>query len=143
LRWAELTEDISRKSIKPSQVIDLLLTSPISERNVYDIRQFYLKEEHKECVWTGKELKASFDVDHVIPFSLWRNNDLWNLLPCAPYVNRNKSDMLPTRHLLIKRRDIIIYYWKLLRKLNSSRFDYEITSMIGNTSNTHWEKDMF
>lgn len=143
LRWAELTADISKKSIKPSQVIDLLLTSPISERNVYDIRQFYLTEEYKECVWTGKKLKASFDVDHVIPFSLWRNNDLWNLLPCASSVNRKKSDMLPTRHLLMKRRDIIIYYWRLLRKLNSSRFDYEVTSTIGDTSNTHWEKDMF
>ncbi len=143
LRWAELTAEISKKSIKPSQIVDLLLISPISERNIYDLRQFYLEEKNIECVWTGKRLKTDFDVDHVIPFSIWRNNDLWNLLPCASSVNGAKSDMLPTRNLLVKRKDIIIHYWKLLRNLNSSRFDYEVTNMTGNTSNVCWEKNMF
>ena len=33
LRWAELTAEISQGALKPSQVIDYLLQSPIPERD--------------------------------------------------------------------------------------------------------------
>jgi very-short-patch-repair endonuclease len=43
----------------------------------------------------------------VIPFSLWRNNDLWNLLPAHPAVNNAKRDLLPSQSLLRQRREAL------------------------------------
>lgn len=145
LRWAELTSKISKNSIKPSEMIDLLLTVPIPERDVADARQIYLQLDTKECAWSGKSLKKIFDVDHVIPFSLWKNNDLWNLLPVTPSVNRDKRDKLPTRSLLIKRKDCIVDYWRVLRTAIPPRFDYEISKFIGTVRLTSgkWESQMF
>ena len=145
LRWAELTSKISKNSIKPSEMIDLLLTVPIPERDVADARRIYLQLDTKECVWSGKSLKKNFDVDHVIPFSLWGNNDLWNLLPTTPSVNRDKRDKLPTRSLLIERKDYIVDYWRVLRNATPARFDYETSKFIGTVrlTSSDWESQMF
>ncbi|WP_418156223.1 HNH endonuclease domain-containing protein [Pseudomonas aeruginosa] len=48
------------------------------------------------CTWSGRPLNQRFAVDHAIPFSLWANNDLWNLLQVDQQVNANKSDKLPS-----------------------------------------------
>ncbi|NLE60773.1 MAG: methyltransferase domain-containing protein, partial [Planctomycetes bacterium] len=84
LRWAELTSDISKKHIKASATIDLLLTIPIPERDVADARSTYRQLATLYCTWTGAALPKGFAVDHIIPFSLWHNNDLWNLVPASP-----------------------------------------------------------
>jgi SAM-dependent methyltransferase len=131
LRWGELTAEISKKSVSPSQVIDRLLRTPVYERNVADAKQVYRQLVSKECVWSGKSLSRTFDVDHVLPFSLWRNNDLWNLLPADPRVNRNKGNSLPTHSLMKRRRDAIIGYWDVLHQANPLRFENEINHLAG------------
>ncbi len=131
LRWGELTAEISRKTVSPSEVIDRLLRTPIYERNVDDARRAYRNLDSKECVWTGKILGRAFDVDHVLPFSLWRNNDLWNLLPSDPRVNRDKRDSLPTHALLKRRREAIMGYWSVLHRSNPIRFEHEISRFAG------------
>lgn len=92
LRWAELTAEISQGSLRPSQVIDQLLSAPDVDREVGAARRFYLDLPDKVCVWTDQSLTKGFDVDHAIPFSLWKNNDLWNLFPADPRVNNGKRD---------------------------------------------------
>jgi CRISPR/Cas system Type II protein with McrA/HNH and RuvC-like nuclease domain len=72
-------------------------------------------------------------VDHVLPFSLWRNNDLWNLLPANPRVNRDKGNSLPTHSLLKRRRNTIIAYWDVLHQSNRLRFENEINHLAGTT----------
>jgi SAM-dependent methyltransferase len=145
LRWAELTAKISRNSIKPSEIIDLLLRNPIPERETSDARKIFMKLENKECVWSGKRLKTKFDVDHAIPFSLWMNNDLWNLFPISPLVNNNKRDKLPTTSLVKKRRAPIIDYWKLMRSEMTPRFDYEMERFTGllKIDPFNWENKLF
>lgn len=144
LRWAELTSEIGKKTIKPSEVVDLLLTAPLEERDVHDIRGIYQKEKYKECVWTGQILQMDFEIDHVIPFSLWRNNDLWNLLPCSSRINREKRDMLPSRDLLLKRKDSVINYWRMNKSFNKKRFNYEINHLLAKTNSDYsWEINLF
>jgi hypothetical protein len=63
---------------------------------VYAARSLYEQLAGKTCVWMGKDLEAEFDVDHAIPFALWKNNDLWNLPPAGAAVNNKKRDRLPT-----------------------------------------------
>ncbi len=131
LRWAELTSEISKNAISPSEVIDRLLRLPVRERNVMDARRVYLELPSKECVWSGVSLGRRFDVDHVLPFSLWRNNDLWNLLPTSPLMNRDKGDSLPTNLLLKRRKGVIMCYWDALHQANPRRFEYEISRLAG------------
>jgi len=84
-----------------------------------------------------------FDIDHVIPFALWHNNDTWNLLPADPKINNSKRDKLPERSLLEKRRDIIIYYWQIIHHEMPARFDRETERFTGKSLKKNWEKVLF
>jgi hypothetical protein len=90
------------------------------------------------------ELRKSFNVDHVLPFSLWHNNDLWNLVPAHPKINAAKSDRLPTRNLMLARRDRIVDYWDVLRAAYTARFDYEACRIagVGNLTSS-WRSVLF
>ena len=145
LRWAELTAQISQGALKPSQVIDCLLQTAIPERDVYAARNLYEQLPEKVCVWTDKSLEAEFDVDHVIPFALWKNNDLWNLLPAHPATNNEKRDRLPARKLLGRRKECIIDYWTLMRAQNLHRFDFEAGKLAGAgvSLGRNWENRLF
>jgi SAM-dependent methyltransferase len=144
LRWAELTRDIARQALKASEMIDLLLTVPIPERDVADARRAYHNAHVTECTWSGAKIQRGFDVDHVLPFSLWHNNDLWNLVPAAHRVNVAKRHRLPTRDLILARRDWIIGYWSILRSQGPLRFDYEASRLAGLTSlPANWEGVVF
>jgi SAM-dependent methyltransferase/SOS-response transcriptional repressor LexA len=145
LRWAELTEQINRGTVKASTVIDCLLTVPNEERNVADARRFYTEWNENFCVWTDRKLADRFEVDHAMPFSLWRNNDLWNLLPASSRANQEKRDKLPTYDLLQQRRDSIIHCWRGLDEAFGERFRNEAQSLMGRQSleQSRWEIQLF
>jgi hypothetical protein len=82
LRWAELTAEISEDRLEVAEVVDKLLVRPKPERDIETAQKAYAGLSDLRCVWTGTVLRR-FEVDHLIPFSLWYNNDLWNLLPAA------------------------------------------------------------
>ncbi len=132
LRWAELTERLSKGAVNVSLVVEKLLSISDPQRETRDARILFAKIGASECAWTGKTIRVPrFDVDHVIPFTLWRNNDLWNLLPTHPSVNNQKRDYLPTQDILRKRYDTIIAYWEALRGEYEERFDREAATLCG------------
>ena len=96
VRWAALTERFARRqSISSGEVLPLLLARPDPDRVTAVARGIYLAAHADRCVWSGRRLGArNFVVDHAIPFSLWGNNDLWNLLPADADINARKSDKL-------------------------------------------------
>jgi len=147
LRWAKLTSRFGKKEdLKASEVVDLLLKDVCVERDVQHARKIYASLGSKVCVWSGRNLGDNrFDVDHVMPFSMWRNNDLWNLLPVDPKVNSNKKDKIPTRDLLFKRRDCVVEYWRILRDSMRQRFDHEVSWFVSDASllEKGWEGSMF
>jgi SAM-dependent methyltransferase len=131
LRWAELTSKISNGEVKPSTVIDLLLTTPLPERDTHAAKHIYDRLDSKACVWTERRIVDDYDVDHAIPFSLWHNNDLWNLLPANRQVNSQKRDRLPSRRLIKQRRDALVYYWEVMQAAFPIRFDHEMGYLCG------------
>jgi len=143
LRWGELTESMSQGAVKSSEVIDLLIQRPDEERDMALSRKIFLKQDCLECVWSGKPVTNNFAVDHVIPFSLWRNNDLWNLLPSHPVVNNRKSDKLPSRELIRKRRDVMVDYWRLIFESSGEWFLPEVQRVAGIHGNGNWEAPLF
>ena len=92
---------------------------------VADIRQ--LRRSQRKCV---------------IPYSLWRSNQLWNLLPTSNKVNRDKSDRIPTTSLLLRRRDAIVHCWRLMKKEAQPRFQVEVGRFLGAVE-TDWEGQLF
>lgn len=145
LRWAELTEQLTKGAVKASRVIDCLLAVPDPKRNVNDARCYFQSLRDRVCVWSEKPLDADFAVDHAMPFSLWRNNDLWNLFPAAQGINAEKSDKLPTYGLLNRRRDRIIHYWRGLKSALGERFAREAQTLLGRDPFTpsDWEPRLF
>jgi len=145
LRWAELTEQINGGLVKASRMIDCLLSVPDAKRNVEDARRHYGSLPDRTCVWTERAIPKDFAVDHAIPFSLWRNNDLWNLLPASVEANNRKSDRLPTYELLQRRRDLIIHCWRGLDEALGERFRREAQTLLGRDPlpAASWETRLF
>ena len=146
LRWAELTARISHGELKPSQVIDLLLTVPIPEREVGAARLVYDAMDDKVCVWSDKTIRTNkYEVDHAIPFSLWHNNDVWNLLPATRASNNSKRDKLPSRDLIFARKDCIIHYWERMKAAYKHRFAFETAKFTGKSLENadNWQTSLF
>ena len=142
-KWAEFSVNASRQNLSIEKVVSEVLKSPITERDVAESKQIYktiLKKEGKVfCVWTGKAI-TSYDVDHMIPFSVWKNNDLWNLLPSQSKTNNQKRDKIPSADLIEKRKDLILHYWELINENQSQRFQKEIrVALLGNSSTAVWQ----
>ncbi|MDP7034864.1 MAG: HNH endonuclease domain-containing protein, partial [Planctomycetota bacterium] len=130
LRWAEKTSDLSSGEILPDQAVNPLLTRADPDRETRDARNVYEELPDLQCTWTGRPI-TRFEVDHLIPFSLWRNNDLWNLVPASPDANQKKRDKLPSRQLLQTRQDTIFHYWETTRNELPTRFLRESTVFSG------------
>jgi SAM-dependent methyltransferase len=151
LRWAELTHEITGHAVSVATVLEKLLLHPETERDVSMVRKLYATMGNLECVWTGVALRPtgadgnSLAVDHVIPFSLWHNNELWNLLPTAARVNSKKKDKIITRDALRSAEERVIHYWKEVRRLEPNRFDAEVgRTLLGrNAPEPQWERPVF
>lgn len=146
LRWAELTQHLSKHEITTGQVLELLLEEPLPEWVVHDARELFLKNGKPACVWTGERLeKKGFDVDHAIPFSIWHNNDLWNLFPVKGAVNRSKADKLPRRRLILGRKANILDIWERFFDAYPQRFRAETATFAGAdiTRQDHWPERLF
>ncbi len=146
-KWAEFSVNASNSLVDTSTVIHHILKSPITERDVTVAKNLYktiLKEKGKiNCVWTGDPI-SNYDVDHVIPFSVWKNNDLWNLLPAKPSINNSKRDKIPAANLLLKQKQPIIHYWETIYSAQPQRFLQEIeVSLLGNKGSSNWQQTAF
>ena len=146
-KWAEFSVSASGKNLSIEKVVSEVLKSPITERDVKESKQIFksiLKNEGKVyCVWTGKPI-ISYEVDHLIPFSVWKNNDLWNLLPSEAKTNNLKRDKIPSIELIEKRKDLIFHYWELLNEKQAQRFQKEMKiSLLGNNPFSAWKETAF
>lgn len=143
-KWAEFSVNASRQNLSIANVVNEVLRSPITEREIAESKKIYKEILRKEgnvfCVWTGRKI-STYDVDHMIPFSVWKNNDLWNLLPSEPKTNNQKRDKIPSPDLIEKRKDLILQYWILINESQAQRFKKEIQiSLLGNNSFATWQQ---
>lgn len=146
LRWASLTEGFSqRQGIRSGDVLALLLARPEPVRATQIARQAFVGRSVDRCAWSDKLLRANFAVDHVIPFALWGNNDLWNLVPVDPAVNGSKSDKLPSAELLRSRQSSIVQSWHVLRDEVPEAFGLQASHLLGRPIGgpQKWQDDLF
>lgn len=146
LRWAELTVEISERQVSMTRVLEKLLVRPETERDVYAAREVYKGLPALSCVWSKVPLTPQrLHVDHAIPFAVWHNNDLWNLLPVDAQVNSDKRDHLVERDTLFASRDAIIGCWQAMRRAMPARFDVELSrTLLGRShAEAQWEGEAF
>ena len=139
-KWAEFSVNASGQSLSTQQVIKEVLRIPITTREINESKILYkniLKEEGQVyCVWTGSKI-SKYDIDHMIPFSIWKNNDLWNLLPTRSSVNSSKSNKIPSPLMIERQKDLILEYWHISNKYFPKRFQKEIeVALLGNPSHS-------
>ena len=108
--WCLFTEQVNRDAdlaVDRGQVYHLLTGRPDNrrpltwERNQIDI--LLMEGLAFRCPWTGREIDrgARYDIDHLLPISVYPINELWNLVPAGPeYNTRVKRDRLPSRKRL-------------------------------------------
>lgn len=129
LQWAYMSADLNH-SKNLSKYFELHSQNYLKpERDTYNIRKLY-KDKKPQCIWTGKTLNE-FAVDHMIPWSVWHNNDLWNLLPSDPKFNLKKSDMLPSPELIEKSFDRIRSHWEIYAHNFKDLFESQIKYSLG------------
>jgi SAM-dependent methyltransferase len=140
VRWAQLSAEMNPASTV-SELLPLLLSVPNSEHDTQEVRNLLSRLAGPlRCVWTDQPIRHDIHVDHVIPFSVWGNNDLWNLLPSVARVNLAKKDALPSLALIQRRSECIIGYWREYQALLPGRFDFQISRALGcNPQNRDWE----
>lgn len=66
------------------------------ERNQIEI--LMMEGNTFSCPWTGKALKQNdYDLDHILPISVYPINEMWNLVPSDPTFNQHtKRNRLPS-----------------------------------------------
>lgn len=142
-KWAEFSVAASGNSLSVDKVLNEVLRNPITRRDINESKKLYKEILQKEnsvyCVWTGKKIKK-YDIDHLIPFSVWKNNDLWNLLPSDKKINSQKRDKIPTPEIIERQKELIIEYWDVIYKNQSLRFQKEIQiALLGNNNFDTWK----
>ena len=134
LRWAEFTTELrfnKARKIQVSEVMTNLLYSVDVKRDVGIVASLLGNlSAPVECVWTGTDLRT-YDIDHALPFSIWKNNDMWNLFPAARTVNSHKSNKVPSRKLINKSRKRILNYWDLYFEDTPELFLHQASAFCG------------
>ena len=127
--WAEFSVNASNGALKKEMVLNQIYKVPTTERNIHLSKKLFEKLQAKKnlfCVWTGSRIQ-NYHIDHLIPFSAWHNNDLWNLLPTKMSINRQKSDKIPAISLVEKQQDLIFDYWEKIEKAYEDQFNRELS----------------
>ena len=142
-KWAEFSVSASGNNLSVHKVLNEILKSPITSRDIKESKKLYKdilqKEGNVFCVWTGRKI-SNYDIDHLIPFSVWKNNDLWNLLPSDSKINNQKRDKIPTPEIIERQKNLIIDYWGIIYEHQSKRFQKEIqVALLGNHSFDTWK----
>jgi hypothetical protein len=142
-KWAEFSVNASGNNLSVHNVLNEVLKSPITVREIRESKKLYKEilqnQGNVYCVWSGRKL-TNCDIDHLIPFSVWKNNDLWNLLPSDSKINNQKRDKIPTPEVIERQKNLIIDYWEIIHEHQSQRFQKEFqVALLGNLSFDSWK----
>lgn len=127
-KWADYSYMASNKCFSRELILSKLNTIPVNKRERLISDNHFKKivdPSDMLCVWTGKKLRT-FHLDHLIPYSIMNNNDLWNLLPAQPKINLQKRDKIPSSSRLEESKDRIFFYWNSLEQNHRLLFESQI-----------------
>lgn len=130
-RWKEKTCQVNPDLCLSDNTVEKMIFNTLYDRRDTNLVRNILPE-YVKCVWSGKEFpKDKVDIDHMLPYSIWHNNDLWNLLPTDPKVNNKKRDKIPSPELIKSSQNSIIEYWSLYKQKMPEVFRYQVKTSLG------------
>ncbi len=136
--WAEFTYNAARRNndtdtLPKEHILSILTQSVDIPRDISQVQNVLQLDDNKElrCIWTGSPLRNNFHIDHVIPYSLWQNNNLWNLMPVKSSINLSKSDRIPSPSLIESSSERIKKVWHLYGQNYGNRFNKELFEGLG------------
>lgn len=93
--WARFLEKINEENVANKLLYKI--DESAKRNNLSAYRQILYEEfESRNCFYCGKPLRFdNIDVDHFIPWSFIKDDNLWNLVLSCPKCNREKNDKLP------------------------------------------------
>lgn len=102
-QWLKMIDGILKNNNKTIENLSTVLEC-ITQRN--DLSKFKKNLENlgeeKICFYCGKKLNKSYHLDHVIPWSFLKNDNLWNFVCSCPTCNSSKNNLIPDEFYLIK-----------------------------------------
>jgi hypothetical protein len=116
-RWSLFAEGVDQSDtehVDRGDVYRLLTTRPHNrrpltwERNQIDL--LIMEGQEFACPWTQKPIgrATSYDIDHLVPVSVYPLNEVWNLVPSDRYFNQHvKRDRLPDSENLLRAGPIL------------------------------------
>jgi 5-methylcytosine-specific restriction endonuclease McrA len=117
--WAKFLEKVNADT-STKNLLNNLDTITLRNDLSYYRRILFEEFEERKCFYCGRELKeGKIHVDHFIPWSFIKDDNIWNLVLACPDCNLKKSDKLPPDNYmenLIIRNGIFIENSKLQRK---------------------------
>lgn len=136
--WAEFTYNAAKrnsatKTISKEKILSIIGQSVDIPRDISQVKSILKSSENHnlKCIWSGKSLSKNFHIDHAIPYSLWQNNNLWNLLPVKTSINLKKSDRIPTPTLIENSSERIKNIWRLYSERFGDQFHKELFEGLG------------
>jgi hypothetical protein len=136
--WAAFTASVSRRtdggtSISQAEVLSLLQSDAVGERDVMLARRV-LERHPQKCVWSGRATNP-MHIDHMLPYSVTKNNGLWNLAPVLASVNQRKSDKIPASELISASEMRISDVWSQFESEYDNLFWQEVYEGLGVSRN--------
>lgn len=130
------------------QILPHILADQFIERDQDVARELAYKlltEQHfLLCTYSGQHLKQDFAMDHILPYSIFYNNDLWNLVPTLPKVNNTKSNRIISLNTLNTSQQRLSRYWEYLLFAKQRQFSAELRSTLHiNTASRKWQSHLF
>jgi hypothetical protein len=111
--WCLFTERVARSQhpVSRGDVYTLLTARPDNRRPLTwesnNIDLLLLEGNEFVCPWTARRIVhgVPYDLDHLLPISVYPINELWNLMPSDPGFNRHtKRNLLPSSQRLRQAR---------------------------------------
>ncbi|MGY3212678.1 HNH endonuclease domain-containing protein [Mucilaginibacter sp. HD30] len=85
---------------------------PITERDIAEskalCKSILQSDGQMRCVWSCDTI-SRYDIDHIIPFTIWKNNDFGNLLAARPDLNNRKRYKIPSPALIDRQSGLITH----------------------------------
>ncbi len=100
--WARFLEKVNDDEALTKVLEKLDMTTP-QRKDLSKYRDILFNEfQENNCFYCGKRLDKNIHVDHFIPWSFVRNDNLWNFVLACPRCNLKKSGNLVGREYVVK-----------------------------------------
>lgn len=101
--WAKFLEKVNDNNAVDHLLVKIDESTLRTRKSLAYYRDILFREFENKCFYCGKPVtEKSVEVDHFIPWSFIKDDQLWNFVLACPQCNNRKKDKLARRDFLVK-----------------------------------------